>query len=58
MKYSTAQFKEDGRAGGLKSSAQRWRSLIDPSLQSTKAGLVRMHLKRGYPTDAVERVEG
>jgi hypothetical protein len=50
-------FKKWGQKGGLKSAAIRWRSTIDPSLQSTAAGLARLHRSRGWPEEAREKVQ-
>ena len=49
-------FIEAGRRGGQKSASIRWRSTIDPSLESTKAGLARLHRSRGLPVEAREKV--
>jgi hypothetical protein len=49
-------FKQWGQKGGRRSSSHRWRSLIDPTVVSTAAGIEKYHLKRGWDVKARERV--
>ena len=44
MTASHAFFREQGRLGGLKSSSQRWQSLVFPDLISTAAGIEKADL--------------
>jgi len=55
--YDQEFFVSAGRRGGIKSASQRWRSLVDPELTSTKVGLLRLHKSRGYPLEEMERVQ-
>ena len=56
MTIPLAFFKEQGRLGGLKSSSQRWQSLIFPDLISTAAGIEKAHITRGVDPNARKRI--
>ena len=49
-------FQRHGQRGGRKSSSQRYRSLIDPSMVSTAAGIAKLHKSRGWDPKAKVKV--
>jgi hypothetical protein len=52
-----ACYRAASSRGGSCTGAQRWRSVVDPSLPvSTAAGVDRMHVKRGLPAGRAHRV--